>query len=141
MKTFLPTALVAGLLLAGCDAAERHDAANVVTAIGRFRTADLPSTPAAVDALASTPCANALSCGTKDVCLKAGTDIAQALRLKNEVEKLLPALENGTLAKDSLEAQTLPSRLDQADIMLKKGFDALPSCDESVQALKKKYRL
>jgi len=133
--------LLGGLVLAGCDAADRHDAVNVITAIGRFRTADLPGTPAAVDALASTPCANALSCGTKDVCLNAGTDIAAALRLKNEVERLLPGLENGSLPKDSLEAQTLPSRLDQADVILKKGFAALPACDERVRALKSKYRL
>ena len=133
--------LYAALVLPACDAADRHDAANVLTAVGRFRTADLAGTPAAVDALQSIPCANALSCGTKDKCLVAGNQIAQGLRLKGEVEKLLPKLEDGTLAKDSLEAQTLPSRLDQADTSLKTGFAALPACDESVLALKSKYRL
>jgi len=133
--------LFAALVLPACDAAERHDATNVVNAIVRFRTADLASTPAAVEALQGTPCANALSCGTKDKCLVAGNQIAQGLRLKGEVEKLIPKVEAGTLSRDSLEAQTLPSRLDQADASLKTGFAALPACDESVIALKAKYRL
>jgi hypothetical protein len=128
-------------LLMACDSAERHDAEGVANAVLRFRRADLPGTPEAVDALKATPCTAQAACATKDTCLVAGDQIAQALRLKGEVEKILPRLENGTLAKDSLEAQTLPSRLDQADVSLKKGFAALPACDESVAALKRRYRL
>lgn len=134
-------AFAACAALAGCDGAERRDAASVVTAVARFRSADNASTPAMVEALKATPCTALDVCKTRDDCVATGEATAKALRLKTEVEQGLAALEKGTLAKDSPEAQELPKKLDEAERLLKQGHDGLTKCDEQVQALKRKHRI
>ncbi len=129
------------LPLVACDSAERRDAETVVVAVTRFRTADNASTPAMVDALKATPCHAPDVCKTRDDCAATGEATAKALRLKNEVAKALPALESGTLSKDSPEAKELPKKLDEAEVLLKQGHDGLAKCDEEVQALKRKHRI
>lgn len=124
----------------GCESAERRDAETVVSAIRRFRSANNVSTPAAVDALKGTPCTAPDVCTARDTCLVAGEATAKALRLKSEVEQGLAALDKGTLAKDSPEAQAMPKKLDEAEALLKKGLEGLPACDEQVLALRKKHR-
>lgn len=128
-------------LLVGCDSAERRDAETVLAAVRRFRTADNASTPAMVDALKATPCVAPDACKTRDDCVAVGEATAKALRLKAEVEKGIAAVEKGALAKDSPEAQELPKKLEEAETLLKQGHDGLATCDEQVQALKRKYRL
>lgn len=137
----LALAAVGAVAVAACDGAERRDAETVLIGVNRFRTADFGTTPAAVDALKATPCTTPEACQTRDVCLAAGEPTAKALRLKAEVEKGLAALERGTLAKDSPQAQELPKKLDEADVLLQKGRSSLPACDEHVQALKRKHRI
>lgn len=149
MKPALPVVLFLGPLvflvaaapLVGCDGAERRDAETVVAAVVRFRTADNESTPGAVLALRQTPCKADDACQAKEACLAAGEETTRALRLKAEVERSISALERGTLAKESPEAQALPKKLDEAEHALQKGHDGLPACDERVQALKAKHRI
>jgi hypothetical protein len=129
------------LLLVACDSAERRDAASVIAAVQRFRSADNVSTPAMVDALRATPCSTPDACKVRDECVAAGEPTAKALRLKAEVEKGLGALESGGLSKDSEEAKALPKKLDDAEALLTLGHQSLPKCDDAVQALKRKYRL
>src|SRR5262249_19179023 len=129
------------LLAAACDSAQRRDAASVVAAVERFRVADLPSTPAAVDALTKTPCASQETCDARDVWARAGAATARSLVLKDEVGKTIAAVESGALPRESPEAQGLSKKLDEAEAALKAGHDGLPACDERVQALKRKYRL
>ena len=133
--------VLACLPAAACDSAERRDAATVVAAVGRFRSADHASTPAMVDALKATPCSAPEVCKARDDCAATGEATAKALRLKNEVEKGLAALESGALAKDAPEAKELPKKLDEAETLLKQGHDGLAKCDEQVQALKRKHRI
>lgn len=127
--------------LAGCDGGERRDAASVVTAVARFRSADNASTPAMLEALRATPCAAHDVCEARDDCAATGEATVAALRLKTEVERGLGALAKGTLAKDSPEAQELPKKLDEAERLLKQGHEGLAKCDEQVQALRRKHRL
>jgi hypothetical protein len=127
------------LSFVACDSADRQDAASVVSAIRRFRSADNASTPSAVDALKATPCSSDDACRTKQTCLVSGEATANALRLKSEVEQGLVDLERGTLAKDSPEAKEMPKKLDQAETLLKKGLEGLPACDEQVVALRRKH--
>jgi hypothetical protein len=134
-------ALAVTLSCAGCDSADRRDAQVVVSAIRRFRSADNPSTPAAVDALKATPCSAPDVCQAKDTCLVAGEATAKALRINSEVQQGLAALDKGTLVRESSEAQELPKKLDESRQLLKKGEEGLPSCDEQVQALKRKHRI
>lgn len=125
----------------GCDSAERRDAETVVAAVSRFRTAESASAPAMVEALKATPCNRSDTCKARDECASTGDATARAVRLKNEVERGLAAIERGTLAKDSPEAKELPRKLDDAEVLLKQGFDGLGKCDEAVQALKRRYRI
>src|SRR5215475_4932168 len=95
------------LSLGGCEAQERREAASVVAAVQRFRSADLPSTPAMLEALRGTPCTVPDVCAARSACLEAGEATARAMNLKAEVEKGLTAVENGTLARDSAQAREL----------------------------------
>lgn len=133
--------LVASLGLVACESRERREAATVVAAVRRFRSADNVSTPAMVDALKATPCTSSDACRARDDCVATGEATAKALRLKSEVEKGLMALEKGTLSKDSPEAKVLPNKLDEAEILLKQGFEGLARCDDQVHALKRKHRI
>ena len=74
-------------------------------------------------------------------CIASGEATAGALRLKNEVEKSLDALEKGKITKDSPEAQDLPKKLDEAEVLLKKGHSSLAACDELAAALKRRHRI
>jgi|GEM_PF-1006653 len=140
-RSLLALLLLVGLPSAACDSAERRDAATVVAAVGRFRSADNASTPAMVEALKATPCTSPEVCKTRDDCVATGEATAKALRLKSEVEQGLTALEKGTLSKDSPEAQELAGKLDEAESLLKQGHEGLAKCDERVQALKRKHRI
>jgi hypothetical protein len=134
-------ALVTWANAVGCDGASRRDVEVVVAAAQRFRAADLPSTPSAVDALKRTPCTTTEACSARDTCVSAGETIARALTLKDEVARGLAAVESGALSKDSPEAKDLTRKLDETETLLKTGREALPACDEQVQALKRKYRI
>lgn len=134
-------ALALVVLLVACDSGERREAAVLAQAVERFHIAENPQKPSAVEALRAVPCSAAEVCRARDACLAAAEPTAKALRLKSEVEKGLAALEKGALAKDSPEARALPAKLDEAETLLKEGFQALPACDDQVAALKKKHRL
>lgn len=127
--------------LPGCDSAERRDAASVLIAIQRFRTAPNETLPSMVDNLRSTPCASTDACKARDECLALGELTARALRLSNEAEQTLAALKKGTVAESSPEALLVPKKLDEASALLKQGHEGLPRCDEAVQALKRKHHL
>ena len=133
--------VIVATLLVACDSAEKQDAASVLEAIHRFRTAENDALPNMVEQLKATPCKFDDSCHAKQVCAALGDDTAKALRLKNEVELGLNAVEKGTLAKDSPEALSFEKKLDDAAALLKKGHDGLPECDAAVESLKRKYRL
>lgn len=139
VATALLAATLAGAL--GCDGEKRQEAERLVVAVERFRRADNPGKPAAVDALRGVPCSASDVCRARDACLASAEATAKALRLKSEVEQGLAALERGALAKDSPEAQALPEKLDDAESLLKEGFEALPKCEEEITALKRRYRL
>jgi hypothetical protein len=137
----LALVLVAAATLAACESAERRDAEVVLRAVERFRSANAATTPAAVDALKATPCVAPDACHTRDVCVAAGEPTAKAFRLKAEVEQGIAALEKGMLAKDSLEAQEMPRKLEEAEELLKKGREAFAACDEAARKLKWKHRI
>jgi hypothetical protein len=129
------------LVVAGCDGAERRDAETVVSAVGRFRAADFAATPGAVEALRSTPCQSAETCRVRETCVAAGEAMVSALKLKAEVAKGIQAMDAGKLPLGSEEAQALPKKLAAVESGLQRGRDALPACDEGVQALKRKHRI
>jgi len=132
--------VLAALMFAGC-ANDRTEAAQVVEAAMRFRRADNRDKPAMADALRTTRCTAADVCRARDACLASAAATEKALQMKNEVEKGLSAIERGTLARDSAEANALPQKLDDAENLLKQGFELLPACDDEIMALKRTYGL
>ena len=126
-------------LLASCSSGGRQEAAQVAEAMDRFRKADNAAKPATVDALRSVKCTKTDVCRARDACLASAEATAKSLRLKNEVEQGLNAVEKGTMPKDSPAARALGTQLDEAETLLKEGFAALPACDDQIMALKRTY--
>ena len=109
------------LLLPACDAGARQEAAQVVEAVDRFRKAENPGKPAAVEALRAVKCSAADVCKARDACLASAEATAKAMRLKSEVEQGLSAIEKDATPRDSSEARALPAKLDEAEALLKEG--------------------
>jgi hypothetical protein len=80
-------------------------------------------------------------CRARDACLASAEATARALKLKSEVEQGLNAIEKDAMPKDSDDARQLPFKLDEAENLLKEGFDRLGPCDDQLMALKKKHRI
>jgi hypothetical protein len=127
------------LALAACNTGNRAEAERLVIAVDRYRRAENADKPTAASAIRALPCEDTDVCRARDACLASADPTSKALGLKAEVEKKLSALEKGTLAKDSAEATALPAKLDEAESLLKEGFERLPACDEQLQALKRKH--
>ncbi len=132
---------VALLALGACDGPAKRESEQVVFAVERFRKADNASKPAAVDTLRSIKCTVEEVCRARDACLASAEATARALKLKSEVEQSLIAIEKDAMPKDSDEARQLPFKLDEAEGLLKEGFERLGPCDDQVQALKRKHHI
>lgn len=127
--------------LPACDSSEKREAEQVVFAVERFRKADNAGKPAAVESLRAVKCAAEEVCRARDACLASAEATARALKLKSEVEQGLNAIEKDAMPKDSDEARQLPFKLDEAENLLKEGFDRLGPCDDQLMALKRKHRI
>jgi hypothetical protein len=129
------------LLALACDSSEKREAEQVVFAVERFRKAENPAKPAAVEALRAIKCSAEEVCRARDACLASAEATARALKLKSEVEQGLNAIEKDAMPKDSEEARLLPFKLDEAENLLKEGFDRLGPCDDQLMALKRKHHM
>ena len=134
-------ALASLAFAAGCDAGARQEAAQVIEAVDRFRKAENPGKPAAVEALRSVKCSAADVCKARDACLASAEATAKAMRLKSEVELGLAAVEKDAMPRDSEAARALPEKLDEAETLLKEGFSLLPACDDQIMDLKRRHRI
>jgi hypothetical protein len=124
-----------------CESGARRQAQQLVSAVERFRRADNPAKPATVAAIRDVSCTDPDVCGAREACLAAAESTGKALELKSEVQQGLAALERGQLAKESPEAQVLPSKLDMAEALLKEGHARLGACEDQIAALKRKHRI
>ncbi|MEA2747487.1 MAG: hypothetical protein QOI41_1630, partial [Myxococcales bacterium] len=129
------------LSFSACESGARQEAAQVVEAVDRFRKAENPGKPAAVEALRGVKCSAADVCKARDACLASAEATAKAMRLKSEVEQGLAAVEKDATPRDSQEARSLPAKLDEAESLLKEGFSLLPACDDEIMVLKRRYRI
>ena len=143
MRAVIASVVVIGgtVLLAGCESGARQEAAQVVEAVDRFRKAENPAKPAAVEALRAVKCSAADVCKARDACLASAEATAKSMRLKSEVEQGLSAVERDAMPRDSDEARALPAKLDEAESLLKEGFSLLPACDDEIMALKRHHRI
>ena len=131
--------VAAWLAIPACTAGSRQEAAQVAEAMDRFRKADNASKPAKVGTRRAVKCSAPDVCQARDACLASAEATAKSLRLKSEIELAIAAIDAGTLAKDSPQAQGLALKLDETSTLLDEGFAALPACDDQILALKRKY--
>ena len=141
MRSFSAVPVLLSLFLPACEAGARQEAAQVVEAVDRFRKAENPAKPAAVEALRAVKCSAADVCKARDACLASAEATAKAMRLKSEVEQGLSAVEKDATPRDSVEARALPAKLDEAEALLKEGFSLLPACDDEIMVLKRRHRI
>ena len=134
-------ALASLAFAAGCDAGARQEAAQVIEAVDRFRKAENPGKPAAVEALRSVKCSAADVCKARDACLATSRPTTKGLLLKHEVESALADLHAGRLSADQAGARALPSKLDEAQRLLDEGHASLSACDAKLTSLRLKYGL
>ena len=124
-----------------CDHDRRADAMLLIGRVDQFRRADNATKPSLVDDIRTTPCNEDDICAAKTACLAFAEPTAKALVTKHEVEVSLGAIEHGTLAKDTPEAQSLPAKVDAAEALLKDGQSKLDACDSLLMGLRRTYRL
>lgn len=124
-----------------CESGARQEAAQLIEAVDRFRKAENPGKPAALEALRAVKCSAADVCKARDACLASAEATAKAMRLKSEVEQGLVAVEKDAMPRDSDGARALPAKLDEAEALLKEGFSLLPACDDQIMDLKRRHHI
>lgn len=129
---------LAVMALAACGKrAAEVELESLSEAVGRFHRASNADKPSAAEALHGLVLRDPGVVAVHVDCMRAADATAQALELKREVELGLAALEHGTLAKDSAQAQALPGKVDQAEALLAKGHDLMPRCDDGIARLER----
>jgi hypothetical protein len=128
------------LIIAACSSA-KPEAAMLVASVDRFHRASNDDRPARADAITQVVCRDDDVCSAKNLCIEATTATATALRLKHEVELTLAEVESGKRDPGDPAAKLLAGKLDQASLLLKKGHDAMPACDQRILVLRERYGL
>ena len=82
-------------------------------------------------------CSDAEVCAAKQACLAAIDPTTRALSLKDEVAARVVDIQAKRLAPDAPEADALPGKLDQAELLLREGRAKMTVCDAKLAALVK----
>lgn len=104
--------------------------------VDRYRRAKDVERDARARAVAEVACTAARVCDAKSACLASFDPTDRALALKDEVARALARIQSGAVAKDSVEAQALPAKLDQAERLLKEGRAKMPDCEQKIAGLR-----
>jgi hypothetical protein len=124
-----------------CGASAKQEAASLITATDRFRRAENAAKPDRLSDISRVVCTDAEVCEAKRVCEAAAKQTAEAILLKNEVERGLADVERGVISKSDDAATALPGKLDLAERLLTQGHEAMPACDQKLLALRTRYGL
>jgi hypothetical protein len=127
---------ILGIGIAGCPSAGQHEAASLVNAVDAYRHAPGPARAQRGHAVSDVTCSDAKVCDAKQACVAAIEPTVRALALKDEVSATVAAIEKGTVAKDSPEAQALPGKLDEAERLLTDGRARMQTCDARLTDLR-----
>ena len=122
--------------LPACDGGARREATRLTDAVDRYRRASDASKAAARDAVSAVACADSRVCDAKQACVAAIEPTTRALALKDEVSRRLVDLEQKRMAPDAPEAQALPGKLDEAELLLKDGRAKMAICDARLTDLR-----
>ena len=128
------------IALAACahDAA-KAEATALVSAVDAYRRAGNPDKPNAALAVRAVACSDAQVCDAKAACLAAIDPGANGLALSAEVESALQALEAQRLSPDGAVARELPRKAKEAEVLLARGHDAMPACEQKILIVRIKH--
>jgi hypothetical protein len=135
MKGPLLPLLLAGLLSTACHGSAKREASALAAAVDRFRRADNASKPAQAQTVAAVTCSDQRVCDAKQACLAAIDPTSRALALKDEVARRVVDIQDKRLSPTSPEAQALPGKLDEAEILLREGRTRMPVCEKRLADL------
>jgi hypothetical protein len=123
-------------LVAACGGSGKREASSLEDAVDRYRRADAASRDTLGRAVSAVACSEARVCDAKQACVAAIEPTTRALNLKDDVARQLVDLEQKRLAPDSPEVQALPSKLDEAERLLKDGRAKMTACDARLTDLR-----
>jgi hypothetical protein len=129
------------VLFVACTPSAKPEAASLVAAVDRFRSAENAEKPARLPDLEAAPCTDKEVCAAKAACVAYARPTADGLKLKSEVEVRLAELEQKRLDPESETARALPAKLEDASRALERGHAALADCDAKTMGLRVKYGL
>src|SRR5579864_8460240 len=87
--------------LVSCSGSAKREAAILIAAVDAFRRADIPAKEAEAKRVAAVACTDDRVCEARRACVSAIEPTAQALMLKEQVERSVVSIESKTLAPDS----------------------------------------
>jgi hypothetical protein len=123
-------------LTAACTSPGKREAAGLAEVVDRYRRAENAAKGGPAEAVVSFPCTDADVCSTKQACMAAISPTVRALALKDDVAARLADIENKRTAADSVEAQGLPQKLDEAERLLREGHAKMGACESSLATLR-----
>ena len=116
------------LILAACATGKR-EATSLVTAVDAYRHAAGTVKERRGRDVSAVACSDDRVCAAKQACVAAIEPTVRALALKDEVAARVADIEKGTLPAGSPEARALPSKLDEAEELLREGREKMGACD------------
>lgn len=122
-------------LLVSCSGSAKREASILIAAVDAFRRAESQQKEAEAKRVAAVACTDDRVCEAKRACVSALEPTAQALILKEQVERSVASIEGKTLALDSPEARGLPAKLDEAQRLLSDGRAKMAACDRRLAEL------
>jgi exonuclease VII small subunit len=133
------SALLAVILLAACEASAKREATSLDEAVDQYRRAEGSSREAASAAVGALSCSAPDVCDAKKACVDAIGPTTRALALKEEVARVLDAMQRdaGTLEPDG--ARDLPAKLDEATALLREGREKMGDCERKLGDLRARY--
>ena len=134
-------ALALALALAPACSTAKPELSALATSVELFHRASNDERPGRADALAKVACQDEEVCAAKAACVEATAATAEALRLKVQAEVLLAEVEEKKIPPDDDRVRALPASLDKASVLLKKGHDTMPACDQKILVLRERYGL
>lgn len=127
-----------GFLLLIISCSHTQEARSLIEAVDRYRKAPTDEQPPLADAIEKVQCSDEEVCAAKDACQKSASATAKGIRKRQEVQKVLADVLDGSLPKTDPRATKSYADLDESDRLMKEGMDALAACDEKLVALRMK---
>jgi hypothetical protein len=136
--------LAAGVLLgfspAGCNGQDKREAAAVMHALDQLRTAPNADKGPFIEKLGLVGCSDPMVCVARDRCTGAYRFLVQGVEMERQVRKEIARLETAPPG-DTHRVEELNAALDRASAELDRAEKAIPSCEEAVGDLRRKYAL